>query len=344
MIEINGEAGGQVLRTSIGLSSLTGKQVKISSIRTNRPNPGLQAQHLTGLQSVARICGAQVNWARLNSKEVFFSPRETRQTKLAVNVGTAGSTSLVLQPVLFPALQEKIELRVQGGTDVKWAPSHNYLSEVLFPKLKAMGAKFECKLIKPGFYPKGNGAISFKSLPAQLPLKPINLIELGELQFIKIFSQCASLPKEVATNQAASAKKQLASLNIDFEEKINSIESTETIGSSIDVLAFFSSGAVLGANALGEKGKPSERVGKEAAQKLLEELAAKAPVDRHLSDQLIPFMALAKGKSEISCTNLTEHALNNIAVCEKILGVSFEVKGELGNKAEISVEGLGFNC
>jgi RNA 3'-terminal phosphate cyclase len=133
-------------------------------------------------------------------------------------------------------------------------------------------------------------------------------------------------------------------LNIDFEEKTEWKEKSESTGSSISLFAYFSSGNIISASALGAKGKPAITVGKEAAEHLLKELSAKKPVDSHLADQLIPFMALAQGYSTIECTALTEHALNNIRVCELLLGCKFDVKGALNESAEIFVQGIGFKA
>ena len=218
------------------------------------------------------------------------------------------------------------------------------MQSVLLPTLSKMGAKFDLGLNARGYYPKGLGSASFSSKPAKLPLKPISLANLGDLERIKIISHCANLPKEVALNQLKSARKSLADDlgGVDFDESIECREKSETTGSGIDLFAYFDSGCVIGANALGEKGKPAEKVGKEAAEKLLKELAAKKPCDSHLADQLIPFMALADGYSTIETTSLTEHAQTNIFVVEKFLPVKFEVSGSLNQPAEISVMGAGF--
>ena len=136
-----------------------------------------------------------------------------------------------------------------------------------------------------------------------------------------------------------AAKKELSKLNTDFSECIESKENMETIGSGIDLFAQLSTGAVVGSNALGKKGTVANEIGKKAAKRLISELKKEKPVDKYLADQLIPFMALAKGRSEISCTEITTHTENNIEVCEKILGVKFEVNKD---KGILSVDGIGF--
>lgn len=344
IIEIDGSkgsGGGQILRTSLGLSALTKNPIKIKNIRANRPKPGLAAQHLTSLKTIAQICNAEVEGAEPNSTEVIFKPKNLSDCGLNVNIGTAGSITLLLQTILLPALKTNLKLRVTGGTDVEWSPSAIYLQHVLFPTLKKIGCNFDSELIKRGYFPKGNGAIKFISKPAKLPLKPLTLTTSGKLNHIKLFSHSSSLPKEVSENQRNAAAKNLSQLNTDITSNIENNPESDTIGSGIDLIANFEN-SIIGANTLGKKGKPALQVGKDAAQKLLKEINSKAPVDQHLADQLIPFMAIANGKSEIHTSNLTSHTLTNISVTEQILGTKFLVIGEPNQPATITVEGISF--
>lgn len=331
-----------MLRTALGLSALTGKEVRITGIRAKRPDPGLKAQHLTGLNAIARICNAEVKGAKLRSTEARFKPQKPAGTKLAVNIGTAGSITLLLQTLLLPALVAELKLRITGGTDVAWSPSIAYMQHVLLPTLRRTGASYEAALIARGYYPKGNGAVSFNSRKAKLPLKPLVLAEPGKPHHILLSSHSASLPREVSLNQASAARKELQALGAEIEEKISSEPERNTIGCGIDLIANFGH-TVMGANALGKKGKPATEVGNEAAQKLLKEVNSGAALDEHLADQLIPFMALADGYSELTCSSLSEHTLTNIFVTEKILGVRFKVGGDQGKKAKVGVEGTAFS-
>lgn len=342
-IEIDASHGGQVLRTALGLSALSGKAVVLKNIRASRPKPGIKAQHLYGTNCLAEICGARVSGNVPGSRALEFRPGKIKPVSLSISLPTAGSLSLILQAAMLPALAAEIKLRLAGGTDVAWSPPVNYLRKVLLPALRQMGANFSVELLSHGYFPKGMGRVSFSSKPAELPLKPLRRVERGSLECIKAFSHSASLPSEVSRNQLAAAKKELveSGLDFEFEGTIESRESANTIGSGIDLIALFSS-AAIGANALGEKGKHATKVGREAAQNLLRELRAEKPVDSHLADQLIPYAALASGRSEFACTSLTEHTLANIMVCEKILGVKFIVEGSLHEPARISVDGVAF--
>ncbi|MBU0662364.1 MAG: RNA 3'-terminal phosphate cyclase [Candidatus Diapherotrites archaeon] len=345
-LEIDASNGGQVLRTSVGLSALTGKPVSLTSIRSTRPKPGLKKQHLTAIRAVSSLCHAQTNGTYEASGKLTFRPSalSAEPQTLRLNIGTAGSVSLVLQAAAFPTLVRGAKLSIIGGTDVAWSPPVHYLKYVLLPVLKKMGANFSVDLISHGYFPKGNGKANFISKPAKFPLRPIVLVAPGELTHITAFSHCASLPEDIARNQLSAAEKELldAGIDVDFEGSAVSKGASSTIGSGISLFAHLSSGAVIGANALGERGKHASKVGTEAAQNLLRELNAKQPVDVHLADQLIPYMALAKGKSEIACTSLSQHTLTNIAVCEKILGIKFSVEGKENAPAKISVNGVAF--
>lgn len=341
-IVISASAGGQVFRTAIGLSALLQKPVRIEHIRANRPNPGLQPQHVTTLKTLQQLCNARVFGDRIGSFSVSFFPQKPVNSQLVCNIGTAGSTGLLLQSAFFPSLIAENHLRVSGGTNVSFAPPIEFLQFVLLPELKKMGCKFELLLNAHGFFPKGNGSVSFSSKPAKLPLKPLYLAEFGELKEIELFSSCASLPKEVAERQCRSAKKALSELKTDYVECLNVKEKSVSVGSSLVLLAKFSSGRILSSAALGKKGLAAEEVGKTAALELLKQIRIKKAVDTHLADQLIPFLAIAKGKSTLEVSEIDGHLLENIKVCEQLLPVHFEVSGKQGESGEVFVEGTGF--
>jgi len=332
-----------VLRTTLALAALTKKKVHIENIRASRPKPGLRPQHLAAVRTIAEICCAETSGVEPGSAEIIFLPKKLSPTNFSVNIGTAGSISLLLSQVLPVSLLVETKLHVLGGTNVPFSPPLEFLQESLFPALHKPGARFEARLVRRGYFPKGNGAVIFSSKKARLPLKPINISNFGSLEFVKVYSHCVSLPGEVAKNQAAAAKHYLASLGAEFDELIECKPNSRALGSGISLFAHFSSGNILAGSALGKKKLPAEKVGLEAAKSLLKELAPKKACDSHLADQLIPFMALAKGESRVETTCLTEHCLTNIAVVEKFLPVKFEVVGQKNFPATISVKGIGFS-
>lgn len=339
-----GEGGGQILRTALSLAAIERKPVQLENIRAKRPKKGLMAQHLTAVQTLKQICNAETKGDKLFSEKLYFKPGKISGGQFTTNIGTAGSITLLLQTILPCCLfaHEKISLRCVGGTDVAWSPPAEFIQEVLFPVLNAVGASFSSDLIKRGYYPRGQGIIVFESKPAKLPLKPVNLTEKGKLKFVKLFSHCASLPKEVALNQAKAAKQKLAKElgEIEFEEKIECQEKTNTIGSGIDLVAVYEKARLHG-SALGKRGKPAFAVGQEAVENLNKELKPGKACDSNLADQLIPFMALAAGESIIETTRLSSHCLTNINVTEQMLNVKFKVESEHNQPARISVQGLG---
>jgi RNA 3'-phosphate cyclase len=345
-IEIDGslgEGGGQILRTSLALSAVTGRSTTIVNIRSQRPSPGLRPQHLAAVKTIASACNAKLSGAKVGSTKLSFEPGLPEKTNLNVSIGTAGSIPLLISQVLPLSLLQEMTLHVHGGTNVPFSPPAEFLKACLFPVLRRAGAKLELNISRRGYYPKGQGLVSFSSRPACLPLKPISLKKQGALQLVKIFSHCSSLPRKVALNQAAAARHELKGLGVEFEEAVECREKSEAIGSGITLFACFSSGAVLSGSALGEKGKPAEMVGREAAQALAKEVASKKACDSHLADQLIPFMALAKGESVIEATRLSSHCQTNIGITERFLPARFKVDGEIGKPAKISVSGTGFS-
>jgi RNA 3'-terminal phosphate cyclase (ATP) len=349
MIEIDGsmlEGGGQVLRTSIALSALTGIPTKITKIRGKRKKPGLQAQHLAGVKAIARLVDAKAVGLEMDSGSIEFHPQKSRGGLFKIDVGTAGSVSLLFQalaPIACFAPSE-ISLELTGGTDVPWSPTFDYLSLVFLPTLRKMGCEISAQLARRGHYPRGGGLVRFKITPVTGRLKPIVLNDFGEVENIKGVSHAVRLPEHVATRQAEAAKDSLArggfkEVGIEIwheEEEISHLGP----GSGIALCALTTNRALIGADALGEKGKLAERVGSEAADKLVGCLKRRCTVDDNLSDMLIPYMAVADGSSMILASQLSLHAKTNISVTEKFLDMKFLVT-ERDGLTTISCRGVG---
>ncbi len=351
LVEIDGsvlEGGGQILRTTLALSALTGRPVRIFNIRARRSNPGLQAQHLTGVRAIAELCNAKVEGAYKGSMELLFVPGKIRGGRFRFDIGTAGSISLVIQAIL-PVLifaPGIVEVDITGGTDVRWSPPIDYVKNVLLPILSKMGVEAEIKVFRRGHYPRGGGHVRLIVNPVD-KLKPIVDVELSKIIEIRGISHCVKLPKHVAERQAKSAEEYLRrniSVPIRIELEYYPPEKDPHLGpgSGIVLWAISDKGQIVGADALGEKGKPAEEVGREAAEKLINELRTGKPFDSHMADMLIPYIALADGYSKIGISKLTLHTITNIYVVEKILGVKFNVNGEQDKPAIIEVSGIGY--
>ncbi len=343
MLKIDGSMGhGQVVRTAVSLSALTLEPVTVYNIRKDRPNPGLAAQHKTGIEVLADFCDAEVDGLEIGSTEVKFNPSKIDvPDKKKIDIGTSGSISLLLQTLtpicLFAGKQ--IELDITGGTSGLGAPTIEYLNYVTFMNLKMMGIPHPGMILKKqGFYPKGGGNVIVRFYPIE-KIKSIAVFERGSILSFSGKSVVGSLPEHIADRQSQSAKEYLENVGILEEKEYNiekSVVDTDSPGTSITVCANCQNG-VLGADNLGERGVPAEDVGRIAAEELHESLKTDAPFDKHMGDQIIPFLGLAKGNSIVNVDKITDHCKTNIKVVEKILGSKFETDGN-----EISCDGIGF--
>ncbi len=337
MIEIDGsygEAGGQIIRTAIGLSAVTGKPVKIFNIRKGRPNPGLQAQHLTGIKAVSEICSGKLKDAELKSTEIEFVPGKIKSGAYKFDVGTAGAVTLVLQSLMIPAIhaEKEISFEIAGGSHVGWSPSTAFFRHIFSWWLRKMGIKIESETVKYGYYPAGGGKISVKIYPGKL--NPLNILERGKLIETEGWSNASLQLKNprVAERQLEASEK-----IIPLRRNAKYVDS-QSIGSSITLASKFEN-CVLGASALGERNKKAEDVGKEAAVLLKRQIDSAATLDEWMSDQILPFIALAKGKSEFIAPELTKHAETNMWVIKKFLDVEFKIDC-LERGVKISCSGL----
>lgn len=349
LIEIPGdllEGGGQIVRTTLALSALTGQPVSITKIREKRPNPGLQPQHFIAAKALAAICNAETGDLRIGSRELRFIPHDRVGGHFSFDVGTAGSIPLILQ-ALMPATAyapTPIDFELTGGTDVRWSPSIDYLRLTQLPLLRKLGYEARVQVDRRGHYPKGGGRVSFSINPPRT-LKAVRWVERGELTGIDGVSHCVRLPSHVAERQAKAAEQELRradfmNLNLATETYAAAQDPHFAPGSGLTLIAKFSSGAILGADSLGERGKPAERVGEEAATKLLEAIATGATLDKHMGDIIIPYLAVADGTSEIQVSEITPHTQTNIKVAELLTGTKFLVQGELHTPGRISVNGM----
>jgi RNA 3'-terminal phosphate cyclase (ATP) len=330
MIEIDGsygEGGGQILRAAVSLSCLSGKAVRISKIRANRPKPGLAPQHLKGIEAAKKLTDAEVRGLKLGSTEVVFKPGEVRPGKLRIDIGTAGSVTLILQSILPPSLTKGCEFTISGGTDVKWSPTSDYFKNVTLPALSHLGVRCEFEVLKRGYYPKGGGMVRVKT--SKSSLHGFEFKDISESPVIKGLSNCSNLPDHVAKRQAEAAKKLLSGRGFEADIGIEVSRGFST-GSSITLWKCFKGGS-----SLGERGKPAEKVGEEAAIELVSELKDGA-VDRHLADQLMVLAAVASGKTKYTTTEVTLHQRSNAYVISKFLGDVIRIEGK-----KIVIEGSG---
>ena len=322
-----GEGGGSIVRLSVALAATLKKPVKITKIRLGRKNPGLREQHLKGVRAVAELCNGTLNGDKLGSTEVEFYPGDSIKKKVKVKVETAGSIGLVLQSLMIPCFFAKhdVEIDIQGGGTIGLhAPNLLYTINVLLPILAKMGLNAKIEIKKFGFYPKGGGNV--KAVIKASNIKNLDLSERGKLKEINGVSVASDFLKKanVAERTTNEAKKLLVNLNCPIKIKNGYVDSL-CPGSGLILYAVFDN-CIIGGDAIGERGKRAELVGNEAANNLIKEINSKATVDEYLSDQLIPYMALAKGKSVIKVRELTKHTETNMWLVKQFIDVDFEIK------------------
>ena len=317
-----GEGGGQILRSSLSLSLVTGKPFRIDNIRAGRQRPGLLRQHLTAVLAAAEIGGAKVEGAALGSTSLSFSPGPVRPGEYRFAVGTAGSGTLVFQTVL-PALMlasGPSRITMEGGTHNQAAPPYHFLARTFLPLVERMGPKVQLQFERYGFYPAGGGRFCAEVQPVS-SLTPLHIGARGEITSRRVIAIVANLPRHIAHREAATAADLL---NWGPESQV--IESTrESSGpgnvamveiGSPDVTEIFS--------AFGQMGVSSERVGSEVGREAREYLASKAAAGQHLTDQLLLPMALA-GAGSFTAVKINPHARTNMDVIARFLPILFEI-------------------
>ncbi len=314
MIEIDGsigEGGGQVLRTALSVACVLRKKVRIRNIRAGRENPGIRPQHLAVCRLLAEISGGKLEGAEIGSGEIIFGPGEISGGRFSFDIGTAGSCTLLLQaalPVMLSA-QHKCRLEITGGTHVRGAPTYDYFSEVFLPAAAKFGAKCKAKMERAGFYPKGGGKIAVETDPSGFSGCEFAAQEHRNADY-RIIS--ALLPPHVAEREGKQIQKALRDAGIDaLGEKM--AVAASCAGNALAIW----SGAV-GTSAVGEAGKPAEKVAGEAAEAFASEAKSGAAVDSHLADQLLVYAALADGKTSFSAPKFTLHLTTNAEVLRQM--------------------------
>jgi RNA 3'-terminal phosphate cyclase (ATP) len=336
----HGEGGGQILRTALVLGGILRQPVEIHNVRGGRKKPGLRPQHLIAVQGMALITGAKVEGAEPGSMRLYFEPRQVVPGSYSLDVETAGSTSLVVQTMIPAMLFAKKASRVvvTGGTHVPWSPCFHYLKEVFVPALQQMGGALQLETKRWGWYPKGGGKVIASILPVP-ELSGVDLTWQGRLQDTYVLSAVSNLSMSVAERQRDQVLKRFRGQGGGKELRIELLKGPSPgTGTVVFVRARFENG-VAGFTSLGKRGKPAEKVADDACSDFIEFMASGAAVDDHLADQLVLYMALAKGRSSLIAGRITKHLATNMWVIEQFLPIRFEVDEETG---KVSVEGVGF--
>jgi RNA 3'-terminal phosphate cyclase (ATP) len=339
LIEIDGsfgEGGGQILRTALVLSAISGKPFSLANIRANRPQPGLKPQHVKSIEAVAEVCRAEFSRVGPGARELRFEPGQLVAGDYRFDIGTAGATGLVLQTVLLALAYADAPSNVTttGGTHVPWSPCFQYLDWHWRHYLRQIGFSFDLTLVRAGFYPPGGGEIRARVSP-HAQLRPLLLNERGALRRIRGVSAVAKLPLSIAERQQQQALKRLARLECPVAIQVETVDALSA-GTYLVLLAEFEHSQCC-MTSLGARGKRAETVADEAVDALEHFLDSPGVIDAHLADQLLIPLALAQGTSQLQTEAVTTHLFTNAEVIRRFLDVSIEIDGSIGKPGTVTV-------
>ncbi len=338
-----GEGGGQIVRSSVALSAVTGRPLSIFNIRAGRKQPGLKRQHVTAVNAAATVCGANVAGVKLGSFQFEFEPGEVCPGNYDFSVGTAGSATLVLQTVL-PALltaDGPATIRVSGGTHNAWAPPFDFLDRVYLPLVRRMGPEVRATLQRPGFYPAGGGRFDVHVQPAR-QLVGFDLLERGTLRRNSVQALVAQLPRHIGQRECDTIVRKLG-----WPKSCGSVtEITDSAGPGNCVLIEVQSEhATALFTGFGQRGVKAEKVAAGAAKEARRYLDTDVPVDEHLADQLLlPFgLAVHAGGrgGRFRTWTLSPHAETHIEILRRFLDVEITVDERGPDDVEVTIGGRG---
>ena len=351
MIVIDGslfEGGGQMVRTALALSTVSRQPVRVENIRAHRPQGGLKLQHVKCVEVLEKLCNAVTSGVRVGATAMEFVPGPIRARTIDVDMETAGSVTLLLQSVLLPlaCADRACTVRLRGGTNGAWAMPVEYVQQVLVPNIRQFFDRIEVRVLKRGYYPKGGGLVEVSVRPLDALARASRWSEVlracadfrmdlsvrPQLQVVKglVHASSGLEGARVCERAVEAAKKVLAPLGVQVSVDVE-YSQTLSEGMGVTLWAVFQDAsealpdAVIGGDALGEKGVPAQDVGARAAEHLLRHVREGALVDPHVADNLVPFLALCGGR--VMAGPVTEHTRANMYVCERLLKTKFVVNG-----------------
>ncbi len=337
MIRIDGsfgEGGGQIVRTSLALSLVTGKPFTIDHIRAGRDKPGLMRQHLAAVNAAAEIGHAEVSGNHLGSRRVTFEPGKIRSGRFHFTIGSAGSCTLVLQTVLPALLQAQgpSELILEGGTHNPHAPPYDFLAECFLPLLNRMGTHITTALERSGFYPAGGGKFQVSIQPARR-LAPLELIGRGPIRSKLARAVVAGLPLSIAQRELSVVAERLKW----GSEALVAADCMNAKGPGNVLTVEIVSDAVTEVmSAFGQRGVSAEKVARDAVRQVREYLQYDLPVGRYLADQLLLPLAMA-GKGRFRTLTPTRHTQTNIEIIKRFLDVDIRLSQFADHQWEIAI-------
>ncbi|MBI2868217.1 MAG: RNA 3'-phosphate cyclase [Chloroflexi bacterium] len=345
MLHIDGgqkSGSGTIVRYAVGLAALLGRDLELVNIRAKRAKPGLRPQHLAAIRAVADLCGGQVEGAKVGASRIVFSPkRPVSGGHFQWDIGTSGSTTMLAFTLLTAGCfaGKPLTCRVTGGLFQDFAPSLYHMQYALLPVLRRMGVRAELTMVRPGYVPRGGGIIELTVSPVEGKLSPLHLPQQGAITGIEGIALSSHLKeRKVSDRMAEECRRTLTAAGYDAAIRSVYDDTALQAGAALAVFAHTSTGCIIGADGAGALGRTSEAIGRAVAQRLVEDIAAGATVDRFLADQLVFFAALAPGASLYRMPRPTEHVETNLWLVETILGVRTRV----GEDLTVEIEGVGF--
>ena len=325
----HGEGGGQLLRTAVALSAVTGRALAIDRIRAKRDKPGLAPQHVAAVRAVGAVCDASIDGLALRSTALTFVPGRLHGGDFRIDVGTAGSVTLVLQAMLpvIAAAGAPATVVVRGGTDVRAAPPLDYFRAVTLPLLARLGIPTELEIRRRGYFPRGGGEIALSVGAATL--RSVDFAVRGAVQHVTGIAHVSGLDIDVARRMRASALDRLAAVpGRDPAIEIVVLAPAQGAGHGGAIVAWADAAhTTLGAGRVAERGVRAEALGAAVGAELAADLASGATLDVHAADQLPVYLALAGGGS-FACRELSRHGQTAIWLLEQFLPTRFHVRPE----------------
>lgn len=334
-----GEGGGQILRTSLSLSVLTGRPVEIGRIRAGLSKPGLQPQHLAAVRAAAALCAARLEGDAVGSTRLRFAPQAPATPgNYHFDIGTAGAATLVTQTVLLPLALAGAEshVTVRGGTHVPHSPTVEYLEHVYAEVLGRHGLTATLESPRAGFFPKGGGLVQTEIAPASL--QAIDLTERGDLHVLTVYIVTAQLPPSVGERGGVAARHRLRGIGVEPVIVMRDAPSTGP-GAAVVIIAECEN-SVAGFSAIGDRGKPMERVAEEACAEFQAWWQSGAACDEHGADQWVLPMALVPETSRWTTSRLTEHLRTVVWAVSQFLPVETALEERPDGSGAVSLRGL----
>jgi len=315
-----GEGGGQIVRTAVTLSAITKIPVIITNIRAKRPERGLKAQHITAVSALKELCNAKVIGLQKNSTTLEFYPQNIIHKEFKFDIGTAGSTTLVLQSFILAGIFARgpVKLELTGGTDVRWAPQIDYIKNVFLRLIDKLGIKVHLDVLLRGYYPKGGGKIVAKItncekiMPLWMEYKPASKI-----------SCCVNISKTLPMHILERIKNTIVHKLSNYDYEIKE-DVCDTYSPGVGLVLY--TDTLIGASGLGEKSLSAEKLSENVIADLIAEINSNATLDIHAVDQMLPYFALANGHSRFTCRELSLHAKTLLWLLEKFLDIKYEIE------------------